>query len=165
MRFFKETQRFDQWWFHLLNLIVLIVMALPIYQVVKSGNLETLERNVLALTVLLVLSILVLVYTIKLKTKIDETGIHYGFFPFHRNFRSVPWSSMDKCFVRKYNPITEYGGWGYRGIRRNSKAFNIKGNQGIQLVLKSGKKILIGTQNPEDAQQTIQNYFRKHERV
>jgi hypothetical protein len=41
-----------------------------------------------------------------------------------------------------------YGGWGIkRGI--GGLAYNVSGNQGLQLVLTDGRKILIGTQKPE----------------
>lgn len=160
MRFFKETQRFDQWWFHLLNILVLGVMIYPIYRAFNSEYIDTSVRSILIATFVLVFILLGLVYSIKLKTQIDEKGVHYGFFPFHRNYRSIAWTDMEKCYTRTYSPIREYGGWGYRGIRRNSKAYNIKGNQGVQIVLKTGEKLLIGTQKPKEAQQTINSYFR-----
>lgn len=165
MRFFKETQRFDQWWFHLINILVLGVMIYPTYQAFRSNNLEATEIYVLILAFILVLLLLGLVYSIKLRTQIDEKGIHYGFFPFHRKNRIVPWSNIEHCYVRTYNPIMEYGGWGYRGIRRNSKAFNIKGNQGIQIVFKTGGKLLIGTQKTAEAGQIINRYFKQDEGI
>jgi len=165
MRFFKETQRFDQWWFHLINLIVLGVMVYPIYQASIFEKIDSREKHILTITFFLVLAILILVYSIRLKSKIDEKGIHFRFFPFQKNYKTISWTDVDKCYVRTYNPIMEYGGWGYRGIGRNSKAFNIKGNQGVQIVVKTGEKILIGTQKPNEVKQTINRYFGKHERI
>lgn len=51
--------------------------------------------------------------------------------------------------LRTYKPVREFGGWGLRYSKRFGKAYTIKGNSGLQIELKSGKKILIGTSHPE----------------
>ncbi|ASV31322.1 hypothetical protein CJ263_14485 [Maribacter cobaltidurans] len=140
-------------------------MVYPIYQAINSGELDSMAKNVLILTFFFVLVILVLVYRIALSTQIDEKGIHFRFFPFQRNNKVILWADMDKCYTRKYSPIGEFGGWGYRGIGRKKKAYNIRGNMGIQVVLKTGKMLLIGTQKPNEAQQTINRYFNQDERI
>ena len=160
MRFFKETQRFNQWWLHLINLFVLGIMIYPIYQAINSGELDSMAKNVLILTFFFVLVILILIYRITLSTQIDEKGIHFRFFPFQRNYKVILWADMDKCYTRTYSPIKEFGGWGYRGIGRRKKAYNIRGNKGIQIALKKGNMLLIGTQRPNEAQQTINKYFK-----
>ncbi|MCQ0110186.1 hypothetical protein JGC31_01235 [Zhouia sp. CL16] len=64
------------------------------------------------------------------------------------------------CKVIKYNPIKDYGGYGWRiGFRGKGKALNIRGNKGIQIIYKNNKKLLIGTQKPELADKTITTYF------
>ena len=50
------------------------------------------------------------------------------------------------AYVRKYSPIAEFGGWGYRISFNGGPAYNIAGNMGLQIVFVSGKKLLIGTQ-------------------
>jgi len=60
-------------------------------------------------------------------------------------------------FVRKYSPLFEYGGWGLRWSL-NGKAVNVRGNMGIQVVLKNGSRILIGTSNPEDAKMALDSF-------
>ena len=105
------------------------------------------------------MAIVLSIYTINLKTRIDEKGVQYQFFPFNLKPRLLSWCDIDSCYVRTYSPIKEYGGWGYRsGILSYGKAYNIKGNVGIQLILKNGKKLLIGTQQKEQAKQVIANY-------
>lgn len=166
MRFFKETQRFDQWWLHLLNLFAIGLVFFPIYLAIESKGLDTVSSKFSVLIpLLIVLLVLVFLYGMRLETEMDEKGIHFKFFPLRRNFKTITWTEVDKCFIRRYNPIMEYGGWGYRGIDRKNRAYNVKGNEGIQIWLKSGEKILIGTQKTAEAQQTINRYFRKDEGV
>lgn len=50
------------------------------------------------------------------------------------------------------------GGWGYRINFRQGRALNVKGNKGIKIELLSGKKLLLGTQNPIEAQEAIANF-------
>jgi len=52
-------------------------------------------------------------YLFKLETIIKTDGIYVRFFPFHIAYRKYDWNTISQAFVRKYNPITEYGGWAY----------------------------------------------------
>ena len=72
----------------------------------------------------------------------------------------IPWKDIEECYVRQYSPLREYGCWGIR-FGLNGKAYNVKGNKGIQVKLKSGKKILFGTQNEIEVKDVIQLYFKK----
>lgn len=136
---FTEKQRFTQWWFWL---IILLVVAFAFYY-----EESTLER-VVALIIPLFLFIL------NLETEISQEGISVRFFPFHLKKKFFAWDEIAKAEVREYSPLLEYGGW---GIRRGKSgvAYNVKGNIGLQLVLKNGKKILIGTQKAEELKQIL----------
>lgn len=50
-----------------------------------------------------------------------------------------------------FNKLTtlEYGGWGVR-FGKGGKAFNVSGNRGLKLYLKSGRSLLIGTQKDKE---------------
>ncbi len=52
------------------------------------------------------------------------------------------------------------GAIGYHGAIRE-KRLTYSGNKGIQLVLTNGKKLLLGTQKSDNAQQVINNYVEK----
>lgn len=171
MKIFKESQRFNQWWLILIGLVVLAVIVYRFAkEIVDSGN--NLNNDQITSMVFgggLVSIVLLLIIVIRLKTKIDEKGISYQMTPFHFHPRNISWSELSKCYVRHYSPITEYGGWGIRGLQRKGfwdfrnrgMAFNIKGDMGIQLMFKDGGKLLIGTQDSEKAKQVIQNYLYK----
>lgn len=44
-----------------------------------------------------------------------------------------------------YGPLREFGGWGIRGWG-GRVAYNVRGNQGVELTLYDGRRVLIGTQ-------------------
>ena len=92
----------------------------------------------------------------RLETRIRHDGIYYRLVPFHGPFRYHPWDNLQKCYVRKYSPILEYGGWGLRlGMYGKGTAFNVSGNMGLQLKLSNNKKILLGTRRPEEITTTL----------
>jgi len=171
MKVFVEEQRFNQWWLYLLLAIPLISLVLPF--IFNSGDYvngdkETITGITISLVLMVFASLLIL--SIRLRTKIDENGIYYQFYPINFNEKFIPWSDISKCYVRKYNPLTEYGGWGYRSGfgfgRGRGKALNIRGNQGIQLELKNSKKLLLGTQKRAEAAMvllTYENKIKRHE--
>ena len=45
--------------------------------------------------------------------------------------------------------MKEFGGWGIR-VAGDGRAYNAYGNQGVQLILTDGSRILIGTQRPDE---------------
>ena len=97
----------------------------------------------------------VLFYILNLTTEVRGDGIYYRFFPFHLSFRRIAFAELAKCEVRDYSPLKDYGGW---GIRHGSKgkAYNVSGNRGVQLEMKSGDNLLFGSQRPEEFAEAIE---------
>lgn len=99
-----------------------------------------------------------LFFIFKLKTYITNTEVTYNFFPFHLKSRVIPLNNIANMYVRKYKPLREYGGWGVRmGLFGKGSAINVSGNMGIQIELKNGDRILIGTNKPDDAKRIIKD--------
>ncbi|MGB3774004.1 MAG: hypothetical protein WA951_01995 [Leeuwenhoekiella sp.] len=166
MKVFKETQRFDQWWLRILLLAALSVAISPLffeYDTIIGSRSEL--TSVITSVVIIVALFLTFWFLFKLETRIDEQGISYRYLPFHRKSRSRTWDKIRSIHVRKYNPILEYGGWGYRIGLRKKRALNVKGNMGIQIIYKNGRQLLLGTQRPQDAEAIIGSYFRKEDQI
>ncbi|GAB4156972.1 MAG: hypothetical protein Tsb0033_08270 [Winogradskyella sp.] len=164
MRVFKEEQRFNQTW-----LIVLMVvgtfMPLAILLHTHINNPKSLSSIELFTAILIIILASTFIFFFKLSTRIDDKGIHYKFSPFHLKYRLLEWEEISEAYVRTYDPITEYGGWGLKGgalwKKSNGTAINVSGDIGIQLVLKNGKKLLLGTQKQEDAKRILDAYKLK----
>jgi hypothetical protein len=85
----------------------------------------------------------------RLDTNIDETSISVSMSPF--GSRKIAWKNVEKAYVRKYKPLMEFGGWGIRyGFGSKGMSYSVGGNQGLQLELNNGKKVLIGTKNTSE---------------
>lgn len=148
---FHEEQKFSAW-FSGIGIILFLVLYLSLRQELSNSIL-------LLIIVTSFLPIIIFLLT-KLKTSIDHTGIHISFFPFIRN-RNYSWGKdIIQAEVIKYSPIRDYGGWGIRKSFKNGTAYNIKGNQGIKLLLSNQKTLLIGTQKPQEVQRIINHYLK-----
>lgn len=80
----------------------------------------------------------------RLVTEIHPDGIAVQLVSLTRR-HFFTWNEIESVEARTYRPIFEYGGWGLRGIGKN-KAYNVSGNEGLQLVFKDGRRLLIGSQ-------------------
>ena len=101
--------------------------------------------------------VMIFLATLELRTTITEDGIEVKFWPLvtKRIFRS----EIKSAAVRKYSPIREFGGWGYRfGLK--GTAINMQGNHGLELDLKNSSNLMIGTQKPEELAAFMEEYLR-----
>ena len=159
MKVFKEEQRFRQVWLMvLLGFSLLVTVGLIINEYIKDNTSMT-TNEFLGSLIGIIASVL-LIFIFKLSTRIDEKGIHYQFFPFHFSMKTLLWSEITKAEIRTYDPIGEYGGWGlrYSFNKKKGNAVNVSGDIGIQLTLKNGKKLLIGTQKKEAVSSVLKTY-------
>lgn len=164
MKVFKEEQRFTQLWLIVLMAVSLVVpFAILIKEYLKEKSSLTTTDLIIALVLLSASGLLI--FAFKLTTRIDERGIHYQFFPFHFKLKLISWDEITNAYVRIYDPIGEYGGWGLKGgalwNSKKGKAINVSGDVGIQLELTNGKKLLIGTQQKTDAENVLKTYQNK----
>ncbi|HXS36697.1 MAG TPA: hypothetical protein VN721_08355 [Flavipsychrobacter sp.] len=157
---FSETQRFTQVWAWIILITSIIITIVFLVRFIRTERAKNINP-IIYLIFLLPLGFGILFFTMKLETHIDENGISYRFFPFRMKESKIDWDSVEKVYVRDYNPTKEYGGWGIRGTNNNA-AVNVAGHEGLQIIFKNGKKLLIGTQKPEQIQKLINEYSRKH---
>lgn len=155
MKPYKEVQRFNQWWIWILLFVVFLSTVIPVITLSSENGFDKSYSWAVLFPILLTMGVIFLLYFLRLETTIDAKGIHYKFFPFPE--KTIPWQEMDECYVRQYSPLREYGGWGIR-FGLSGRAYNVKGNKGIQVKLKSGKKILFGTQNETEVKSVINSY-------
>lgn len=161
---FYESQRFS-------NPILLVVIYLFLIGSMGSiivlyftdywSELHSEDRTGIFITALTLLPISLLFLFSKLETKIDEIGVHVRFRPLMFKFRTYAWQDIEKAYCKKYSPLLDFGGWGYRiGIMGQGHAYMISGNEGLQLELKNGKKRLIGTHKSNEIESILKDYLQ-----
>lgn len=155
---FTEKQKFSLWW---VIPIILIPLAISFWGIIQQiilnkpfGDNPAPDWALIA-SFLGPLVLIIFFLSLTLHTRIDHEGIIYRFFPVHRKARLIKWDDIAEVEVRKYKPILEYGGWGFR-TGRNGRALNTSGNMGLQIVFNNGKRLLIGTQKPEELKRALE---------
>ena len=157
--FFHETQRFNKWWVWGLLVLIAASFAVSLYKNWNGWQTLGTARFIVPFIVIILVNALILLS--KLETMIKQDGIYVKFFPFHLSFKRYEWQKQKEVYVRKYHPLSEYGGWGVRwGIA--GKTFNISGKWGIQLVSKEGQRLLVGTQKAEDVRKVLDDVYRNN---
>jgi hypothetical protein len=150
MEEYKETQRFTQWWLWLVLIGSWGAMIYSLFTNKPSSEIAYIVSGVI------MCALPILFWQMRLMTRISDEGIYVRFIPFHFKEQFYPWDSIESAQVRTYSPLKEYGGWGIKyGFNGQGKVYNVSGNEGLQLVFKSGEKLLIGTQKPAEIQASI----------
>ena len=91
-------------------------------------------------------------WKVHLLTEVRENELRVKFVLLWRP-RSIAFDEIINAEAVTYNPIGDYGGWGFgRGARAGRKggAYNVSGNRGVQLELRGRERLLIGSQLPEE---------------
>ena len=83
----------------------------------------------------------------KMTTQVDDDGITIRTLFFIN--RRISYDEIVTAQSVVYKPLRDFGGWGYR-IGPGGKAYNMSGNLGVQLVLTRERRVLIGSQKPDD---------------
>ena len=148
---FRESQSMRQWW---LWAFVLGVQAISFILVFREEGIST---GILLWIIIPTFGINGLLYFAKLVTEVREEGIYLRFIPFHFKWVKIDYTNIEQYESIKYNPIRDYGGWGIKW-GREGKAYNISGNLGVKLMLNDGKRIMIGSQRPDQMVEAISKF-------
>jgi len=156
---YREVQPFRQFW---VWLIILGIAGLMWYALITQLLLQRpFGSNPMPDPVLVIFWLIfgigfpVGAFSSRLITEVRADGIYIRFFPFHTAFRKTAFDQIQRCYVRTYSPILEYGGWGIRFGRRG-RAYNVSGNRGLQVELVDGRRLLIGSQQPDELLRVIE---------
>jgi hypothetical protein len=149
---YRESQRFTQSW---LLLIIAATTALLLWAMFSQfvldkpwGSNPAPDWLLAILGVVIGIGLPIWFFFLKLVVEVRPDGLWYKFVGLHRRWHHFQWSQVEHFYARDYKPIREYGGWGIR-CGFSGRAYNVKGKQGLQLVLHGGEKVLFGSQNPE----------------
>jgi len=155
---YYEEQRLRQWW---VWVIILIVAGLGwwgfIEQIIGGRPFGSKPAPDWVLWIIFlfcgVLTPLGL-YLARLIVIVVPDEVRIRWIPFGKKI--VRMADIESCEARVYRPIREYGGWGVRWAGRRGTAWNAHGDRGVQLVLRGGKRLLIGSQRSEELAEVIQ---------
>jgi hypothetical protein len=92
-----------------------------------------------------------LFFRTRLHTRVDASGVQARFAPWQQRGRHIPWEQVQGCRVRRYRPLVDLGGWGWRrSLNGRLEGYTTRGDQALELDLGDRHSLLIGTQRPEE---------------
>jgi hypothetical protein len=148
---FHEVQPLRQWHARILlafppaALLIIAVRQLVFHR--PWGNPPLSNGSVIFLTVLL-LAVYIRLITVRLVTDLRSGELSVGLRGLWRRKR-VPLDTIRSATAVQYDPIGEYGGYGIRSGARGL-AYIASGNRAVQLELKDGRRLLVGSQHAEE---------------
>lgn len=157
MKKYSESQNFITKWLLVLFIVLIGIELNTIYKEYVIDNVVH-----FGVSFWIFLAVMLCLFFMRLHLSIDAQGITLKFLPFVIN-KKWNWQDIESAYITEYG-LSDYGGWGYR-IGKKGTAYTTKGKYGIQLLLKNGKKILIGTQQPEEVALILASYFDKKEEI
>lgn len=160
---YHEKQSFRQvWWVMLLLFGVAVLMWWGFIQQIVFGRPwgtnPAPDWMMWLLLLLIGIGFPILFWNMCLIIEVHSDHMQLRYTPFYQ--RSIQWSEINSISALAYTPIRQYGGWGIRGSGRR-RAYSIKGNQGVELILEDGSSVLIGSQESQELAVAIELQLSK----
>ena len=123
-------------------------------QVNDNFSFSLTPSNDFWISLVIMLVVLMLFILLKLKTTVSPEYIKISFFPLFS--KKWNWSDITSAEIVTYGFV----GYGVRLSLTYGTVYNIKGDQGLAIHLKNGKKIMIGTQKSNELAQLIKKKIK-----
>ena len=156
LKVYNETQRFTQWWIWVIHIFIISVASwVLIESFISDRTIDSRIDNFVYVLLfwLLLLFIPILFWIMRLETRIDRSGIYMKYVPFLS--RTYKWEDIQSFEMINYGFV---GGWGIRLGTKYGTVYNVKGNKGLYLILKNGKRVCIGTQKEHELESFIKDF-------
>ena len=136
---FTETQAFAGWGYAVLGVTT----------IASVGSVAATSRSMNWLWLFPALSLTLVFNLLCLRTTVTDRDLTVSFgalFPLYQ--RSIAKADIASFEAVTYSPLADYGGWGIKW-GRSGLALNARGNRGVRLTLRDGRRVLVGSQRPE----------------
>jgi len=159
---FREVQRYR--WYIPVSFVCLMIF--PASFLCLASFVCGLSLIMLKILIGIMVIFIFLFCVARLETEVYQDGLYVRFFPTHIRYKKIAAEDIAEHCVRTYDSL----GYGkiWPGVMRYSSddktwAYITRGNKGVQLVLKNGKKLLIGSQKPEELSNALNPIMSKSE--
>jgi hypothetical protein len=157
---YHEEQHFHGALMTLLLIAMVFVVAVTVVAVVLARPGDALLLAVAPVVVVLVASLISLSH---LDIDVTDRGVSIAF-RYLWPTRRIRFEDIVGLEIRRYRPLLDYGGWGVR-LGPRGWAYSTGGDVGVQLRLRSGLPVLIGTKSPRELEAAIRTRMETRERT
>jgi hypothetical protein len=158
MNLFFEKQALPRWIVIIIMpglIISLVVVGALLYSngvKIDAGKGDLAEQKELWQSLWIIVGVneftLWFVLLIKFIITVTIDSIKISYLPFVRK-KIINSPDIESCEPITYSPLGDAGGYGVKSSKKYGKVYNANGNKGIFIRLKTGKKLLIGTQRQD----------------
>jgi hypothetical protein len=147
---FHEEQHFHGALIGLLLVTMIFVVVVALGAVVLARPDDALLLALAPVVVVIVASLISLSH---LDVDVTDDGVRIAF-RYWWPTRRIRFEDIVGLQVRRYRPLLEYGGWGVR-LGPAGWAYSTGGDEGVQLRLRKGIPVLIGSKSPRELEAAI----------
>jgi Family of unknown function (DUF6141) len=155
---YKEEQRFRQWWIWAIVIAPATLAWLAfIAQIIRGkpvGQNPAPDWLVWVIWLLIGIGLPLLFGRMALVLEVTPERVLVRYRPFTR--RAIALADIERVEERTYNAIKEYGGWGVKGWSKEKMAYNVRGDRGVELTLKDGRRVMLGSQRADELAAAIE---------
>jgi hypothetical protein len=149
---FEEEQRFRQPWLILVVVFICAIVFTSVFLSLHSFTVASLGTlgfaGMLSGIVASSLVVIVLLFA-RLRVRVDHQTLEISFRPFV--YRRIRLQEIAQFEPRTYRPLVDASGWGvHYSFTGKGWAYNVSGDRGVQIKLKNGAWLLIGSQKPDE---------------
>lgn len=159
---FDETQRLTTWlpWAVMFGVLALILTIL-FYQLLTGNEFGSKPASNVALIGIIFLvflpSLLVMRHA-KLIVRIDNNSIYYGWNIPTDELNKISFSNIESCDIINYKTA----GYGYTVTKKYGIVYSASGDKGLQIISKSGEKILLSTHKIDELADVLTKLDVRH---
>lgn len=154
---FREDQRLRQAWVIGLTLTpALLAWYVFVAQVLlgqEVGNNPAPDWAVWLILALAGVGLPLLVFTARLRVDVTDAAVTIEYFPF--TTRWIRLQEIESAAAVTYRPMRHFWGWGIRWSPSEGWAYTARGHHGVRLKLTDGRRVLIGSQRPNELAESI----------
>jgi len=148
--YFKESQKVNLGWKWILFLGLYALMIWALLEQFSEQKYDVTGVISIVFSIVIIIFFNILILYMKLETEMNEHSIRYQFKPFHRKPRIIELRDVSEIYLRQFKPYKEYGGYGIQRKIKYGQSYTVEGRNGLQIIMKNGKKILVGTQKSKE---------------
>jgi hypothetical protein len=138
-------------------LMGIVLLALVISLLFQKGRLT--DYNKLLIVLLPILLVVNIILASRLITQIRSNGIYVRFPPWQSKFAVFNWTDIAEIYVREYEGVKEFMGWGIRYAPRRM-GYIVSASSCIEVILKNGSTLIITTQRPQEMKTILDSLQR-----
>lgn len=154
---FYEVQRKKPHWLSVLLILIniLLISSNIIRFYIENQTYNSIEFYISIGGTVFFLFLTIFFLISSLLTYVDGSGIYVRFIPLQRRYKFFAWDDVEKMYFRKFRLFSEFGLGGLTSSLNPDGSYTMSGNIGIQLILKNGRKVFIGTNRPDELRDVL----------